>query len=152
MSYVGDRGFFGVNANVLNSRYGLPGPEFATIDLAQSRYEMAGALDDPLPGLRNGRLKVQYNDYRHNEVEATGEVATTFRNKAYEGRVETQHQPIAGFDGVLGLQYVYRDFSAVGEETFIEPVNQQGTGAVRGRAVQPQRPLAPGSRHAARHR
>jgi iron complex outermembrane receptor protein len=85
-------------------------------------------VDEPLPGLRNGRLKVQYNDYRHNEVEATGEVATTFRNKAYEGRVETQHQPIAGFDGVLGLQYVYRDFSATGEETFIQPVNQQGTG------------------------
>jgi iron complex outermembrane receptor protein len=128
VSYVGDRGFLGVNANVLNSNYGIPGPERATIDLTQSRYEMAGALDDPLPGLRNGRIKVQYNDYRHNEVEATGEVATTFRNKAYEGRLETQHQPIAGFDGVLGLQYVYRDFSAVGEETFIQPVNQQGTG------------------------
>ena len=54
-------------------------------------------------GLRNGRLKVQYNDYRHNEVEATGDVATTFRNKAYEGRLESQHQPIAGFDGVLGV-------------------------------------------------
>ena len=128
VSYVGERGFLGVNANVLNSRYGLPGPEFATIDLAQSRYEMAGALDDPLPGLRDGRLKFQYNDYRHNEVEATGDVATTFRNKAYEGRVETRHQPIAGFDGVVGLQYLYRDFSAVGEESFIQPVNQQGTG------------------------
>ena len=128
VSYVGERGFLGVNANVLNSRYGLPGPEFATIDLAQSRYEMAGAIDDPLPGLRNGRLKVQYNDYRHNEVEPSGEVATTFRNKAYEGRVETQHQPIAGFDGVVGFQYLYRDFSAIGEESFIQPVNQQGTG------------------------
>jgi iron complex outermembrane receptor protein len=42
--------------------------------------------------------------------------------------VETRHQPIAGFDGVVGLQYLYRDFSAVGEESFIQPVNQQGTG------------------------
>jgi iron complex outermembrane recepter protein len=128
VSYVGERGFLGVNANVLNSNYGLPGPEFSHIELAQSRYELAGALDDPLPGLHNGRIKFQYNDYRHNEVEPTGEVATTFRNQAYEGRVETQHQPIAGFDGVVGFQYLYRDFSAVGEESFIQPVNQQGTG------------------------
>jgi iron complex outermembrane receptor protein len=128
VSYVGDRGFLGVNVNVLNSRYGLPGPELATIDLAQTRYELAGAVDDPLPGLRNGRLKFAYNDYRHNEVEATGEVATTFRNKAYEGRLESQHQEIAGFDGVFGVQYLYRDFSAVGEESFIQPVNQQSTG------------------------
>jgi iron complex outermembrane receptor protein len=128
VSYVGERGYLGVNANVLNSRYGLPGPEFASIDLTQSRYELAGAVDDPLPGLRNGRLKVQYNDYRHNEVEANGNVATTFRNKAYEGRLESQHQKIAGFDGVVGFQYLYRDFSAIGEESFIQPVNQQGTG------------------------
>ena len=128
VSYVGERGYLGVNANVLNSRYGLPGPEFASIDLDQSRYELAGALDDPLPGLRDGRVRFQYNDYRHNEVEATGDVATTFRNKAYEGRVETRHEPIAGFDGVVGLQYLYRDFSAIGEESFIQPVNQQGTG------------------------
>lgn len=128
VSYVGERGYLGVNANVLNSRYGLPGPEFATIDLDQSRYELAGALDDPLPGLREGRLKFQYNDYRHNEVEPSGEVATTFRNKAYEGRLETRHQPLAGFDGVVGVQYLYRDFSAVGEESFIQPVNQQSTG------------------------
>lgn len=128
VSYVGERGFLGVNANVLSSRYGLPGPELASIDLDQSRYEAAGAVDDPLPGLREGRLKFQYNDYRHNEVEPSGEVATTFRNKAYEGRLETRHRPIAGFDGVVGVQYLYRDFSAVGEESFIQPVNQQGTG------------------------
>ncbi|MFO1206004.1 MAG: TonB-dependent receptor [Burkholderiales bacterium] len=128
VSWVGERGYLGVNASVLDSRYGLPGPEFASIDLTQSRYEMAGAVDDPLPGLRDGSLRFQYNDYRHNEVEPTGEVATTFRNQAYEGRVQARHERIAGFDGVLGAQYLYRDFSAVGEETFIQPVNQQGTG------------------------
>ncbi len=128
VSYVGERGFLGVNANVLNSTYGLPGPEQSHIDLTQTRYEMAGAIEDPLPGLSNGRLKFQYNDYRHNEVELNGDVATTFRNKAYEGRVESQHNPIAGFDGVFGMQYLYRDFSAVGEESFIQPVNQQNTG------------------------
>jgi len=128
VSYVGERGYLGVNANVLNSRYGLPGPERATIDLDQSRYEMAGALDDPLPGLRDGLVRFAYNDYRHNEVEPSGEVATTFRNKAYEGRVQTRHRPLAGFDGVLGVQYLYRDFSAIGEESFIQPVNQQATG------------------------
>lgn len=128
LSYVGERGHVGAAATTLSSSYGLPGPEFSHIDLNNNRYDFVGALDDPLPGLRNARLKFVYNDYRHNEVEQSGEVATTFKNTAYESRLETRHNPIAGFDGVVGAQYVYRNFSAIGEESFIQPVNTQGTG------------------------
>ncbi|MET0216902.1 MAG: TonB-dependent receptor [Burkholderiales bacterium] len=128
VSYVGERGFIGANASILSSSYGLPGPEFSHIDLNQNRYDLAGAVDDPLPGLRNTQVKFGYNVYRHDEVELNGDIATTFRNTAYEGHVQSQHKQIAGFDGVFGLQYLYRDFSAVGEESFIQPVNQRNTG------------------------
>jgi iron complex outermembrane receptor protein len=72
---------------------------------------------------------VGINDYRHREIEPDGEVATTFDNEAVEGRIELTHDPLAGWAGALGLQYTHRDFSAVGEEAFIAPVDTSSLGA-----------------------
>lgn len=66
------------------------------------------------------RLRAGVTDYVHDEVE-DGAVSTTFKNKAYDTRVELQHEPIAGFKGVVGLQTSQRKFSAEGEEAYVEP-------------------------------
>lgn len=125
-SMIGDRGHFGIGAQVLNSFYGVPAGELARIDLDQQRYELEGELRDPLPGFSRLRGRLARNDYRHNEIEQTGEIATRFANNGAEGRLELTHRPIGPFTGVLGFSNQWRRFSAVGEESFIQPVRTRG--------------------------
>jgi iron complex outermembrane receptor protein len=125
-SLVGDRGYFGASVQMLSSFYGVPAGEQARIDLDQTRFDVAGELRDPLPGLSRVKLRFARNQYRHDEVEQTGDVATQFRNNAHEGRLELTHQPIGPVRGVLGLSLQDRRFSAVGNESFLPPARSRG--------------------------
>lgn len=125
-SLVGDRGHVGLGVQVLDSFYGVPAGELARIDLDQRRYELEGELRDPLPGFSRVRARLGRTDYRHNEVEQTGEVATRFDNNGTEGRLELAHRPVGPFTGVLGVSGHGRRFSAVGEESFLQPVRSRG--------------------------
>ncbi|WP_253190567.1 TonB-dependent receptor [Sphingomonas sp. LM7] len=55
------------------------------------------------------------------------EVATTFRNKAYDLRFELTHKPIGGLRGVFGVQHSQSDFEAVGEEAFLIDTKTKNT-------------------------
>jgi iron complex outermembrane receptor protein len=46
-------------------------------------------------------------------------LATTFTNKAWEGRFELQHAPLAAWKGTLGMQWQDRELSALGEEAIL---------------------------------
>ncbi|HCL85570.1 MAG TPA: TonB-dependent receptor [Comamonadaceae bacterium] len=97
------------------------------VDLRSERVEIRGELRDPFAGVSALRLRAGTTDYVHDEVE-DGTVATTFRNKAHDLRVELQHQPIAGWRGLLGVQTAERKFSAVGEEAYVQPTRTRSTG------------------------
>lgn len=90
------------------------------VDLRSERFDIRGELRNPFTGFSALRLRAGVTDYVHDEVEG-GAIATTFTNKAYDTRIELQHEPIAGFKGVFGLQTSQRKFSAVGEEAYVEP-------------------------------
>jgi len=90
------------------------------VDLRSERFDIRGELRNPFAGFSALRLRAGVTDYVHDEVE-DGAVATTFKNKAYDTRIELQHEPIAGFKGVIGLQTSQRKFSADGEEAYVEP-------------------------------
>jgi len=126
-SLVGDRGHVGLGVQVLDSFYGVPAGELARIDLDQHRYELEGELRDPLPGFSRIRARLGRTDYRHSEIEQTGEVATRFENNGSEGRLELTHRPVGPFTGVLGFSGHGRRFSAVGEESFLQPVRSRGS-------------------------
>ena len=125
-SLIGDRGYLGASVQMLSSFYGIPAGEQARIDLDQTRYDIAGELRDPLPGLSKVKLRFGRNQYRHDEIEQSGDVSTRFRNNAHEGRLELTHQPIGLLKGVLGLSFQDRRFSAVGEESFLAPTRSRG--------------------------
>lgn len=127
-SYVGERGFFGGSISLLESKYGIPTPERPTIDLTQARYNLAGELDNPLIGLRKMKVRMGYNDYKHNELESDGEIATRFKNRELETRVEFLHSPIAGLKGLFGIQFQDRTFSALGEEAIVPITKSRSTG------------------------
>lgn len=90
------------------------------VDLRSERWDLRGEYRDPLPGLAKVRLRAGITNYRHDEVE-DGAIATTFRNKARDGRIEFEHHPIGGLRGVFGAQLTQRDFSALGEEAYVQP-------------------------------
>ena len=98
------------------------------IDLEQTRFDLEAQLNDPFAGVESINVRVGVNDYEHEEIEGNGEVGTRFENDAWEGRVELKHKEIAGFEGALGLQIGNREFSAVGEEAFVPPVDSDTYG------------------------
>jgi iron complex outermembrane receptor protein len=127
-SWIGDRGYVGASYQELSSRYGVPTPDAAQIVLRQRRADLAGELREPLPGFTRMRVKFRDANYRHDEIEATGEIGTTFRNKGNESRVELTHAPIAGWTGVLGIQQDRKTISALGEEAVIPLTRNRETG------------------------
>jgi iron complex outermembrane receptor protein len=127
-SWVGERGYLGASYQELSSRYGIPTPDATQIDMRQRRTDLAGELRDPLPGFTRVRVKFRDANYRHDEIEATGEVGTTFRNEGSETRVELTHAPLGGWTGVLGIQHDRKTLSALGEEAVIPLTRNRETG------------------------
>ena len=97
------------------------------VDLRSERLDIRGELRNPFTGFSALRLRAGVTDYVHDEVE-DGTIATTFKNKAYDTRIELQHEPLAGFKGVVGLQTSQRKFSAIGEEAYVQPTVTRKTG------------------------
>ncbi|CAD5109131.1 TonB-dependent receptor domain-containing protein [Zestomonas carbonaria] len=90
------------------------------IDMDQKRWDLRGELSDPFAGFESARLRVGHSDYEHREMEE-GIAATTFKNKATDGRIELTHEPLFGWRGILGGQTSRRDFEALGEEAYVPP-------------------------------
>lgn len=138
-SWVSERGYVGASVAQLDSNYGIPGHEeeekesgeieklFIRIDMKQTRYELASALDEPFAGFARAQFRLSHNDYEHQELE-NGESGTQFKNKAYEGRLELQHKALAGWQGVIGAQHGNRDFSLTGDEAFLPSYQQKASG------------------------
>ncbi len=130
-SYVGDRGYLGFSVAHFATNYGIPGSGAeagARIDLDQLRYDISGELKNPVPGFSKAKFKLGHNDYQHQESEGTGEVATTFLNDAYEGRIELTHNPFMEWRGVVGVQVQHQDFVASGAEALTPPVLAKSIG------------------------
>lgn len=94
------------------------GDTVSWVRLNSKRFDLRSEYDNPFAGFSHIKVRAGYTDYQHDEVE-DGEAATSFKNKGYDARVELTHQPIAGFNGVLGMQYSHSDFSADGAEAFL---------------------------------
>mgnify|MGYP002713865712 FL=1 len=90
------------------------------IDLKSERYDIRSELDNPFKGFKKFRAQASYTDYQHDEIEEDT-IATRFKNKAYDGRVELVHNPIGAWEGVIGTQYGQQKLNLTGEEAFLAP-------------------------------
>ncbi len=88
------------------------------VRLDSRRMDVRGEYRDPFAGFSKARFRGGYTDYKHDEIEGST-IATTFKNRGYDARLELEHRPIAGWHGVLGLQGARNTFSALGEESFV---------------------------------
>lgn len=116
-SWIGSRGFLGAGAQELRNDYGVPSGEGVRIRMRQRRYEAAGEAADPISGFTRLKFRIGDNDYRHDEIESSGEVGTTFRNRATESRLELRHG--GAISGTVGVQLQDREMSALGEEAIL---------------------------------
>lgn len=129
-SYITDKGMIGFAFNRLDTDYGVPGAEEGDIriDLKQYRYDMLAELFNPFSNIEKISLRSTYNNYRHFEVEESGEIATTFDNEEFESRLEFVHIIDDNWKNAFGLQYNDREFSAIGEEAFVQPIDEERVG------------------------
>nr|WP_278254282.1 TonB-dependent receptor [Sphingobium sp. BYY-5] len=102
--------------------------EVPFVKLRSERFDIRSEYRDPLPGFEKVRFRMSFTDYEHDEVEED-EVATTFKNKAHDIRLELTHKSIGGLRGVFGVQHSESDFSALGEEAFL-PESETGNTAL----------------------
>ena len=123
-SYIWEKGFFGASYSFLNSNYGTVAEESVTIDLEQERWDGRGSFYTPFAGVKEIKYSFGYSDYTHTEFEGP-EVGTIFLIEGYDGRVELEHEKIGPFEGALGYQTNYSDFSALGAEAFLPPVESE---------------------------
>src|SRR5690606_2323061 len=89
------------------------GEHAATAHLRSKRLDIRGELRDPFTGFTNLRFRGGYTDYQHDERD-DGALGTTFTNQGYDGRLELSHQPLGGWDGVIGIQASRYDFASFG--------------------------------------
>lgn len=82
----------------------------AWIKMRSQRFDVRSDHRDLLPGIAHVRTRLSHTDYTHDELDA-GEVMSAFANKAYDGRIEFTHVPLAGWTGTFGAQYTNSQFS-----------------------------------------
>ena len=143
LSYVGERGFFGVSVKETRTEYGIPGGHGhgeeegeedeeeeggVFIDLDQTRVDVNGRLDFTGGAFSSLSVFAGYADYAHTEFEGPGEPGTVFANEGWEARAELLQTERGGWRGATGVQVRIRDFSAIGEEAFVPPTETEQYG------------------------
>ncbi len=115
-------GHLGASVGEYDTTYGVPTGDDPpiTLKLRQTRYDLAGDITKPFGVFRSARVRFGCGDYQHSEV-IGDEVTTTFRNHAWEGRLELPHQPLGPLAGSIGVQAARSNLSPAGEEAVTPP-------------------------------
>ncbi|KQM61828.1 MULTISPECIES: TonB-dependent receptor [unclassified Sphingomonas] len=124
---VTDTGNLGFSVSHLDNRYGVPirysldggEAEEVTLHVQQTRADMRGEVDTGGGLLEKIRLRAGFADYRHDEIEDTGEIGTSFFNQSVEARLELVQAARGGWRGAVGGQMFIRDFNVQGDEKFV---------------------------------
>lgn len=117
-SMIFDKGFAGFSYAKHESIYGSVKEPAVHIDMDRDRYDFASELKDLNTFFDRAKFKVAHTDYHHHEKEGQT-IATTFANEVTDGTFELGHKPIAGLQGIFGMQLDKGKFVARGAEAFV---------------------------------
>ncbi len=114
-------GYIGASFDSYRSTYGIVVEPDVTIDMKRDRIMIAG--EQRVAGSLFNTWSGHFANtrYQHQEIEGTGEVGTTFKNRGYEWRVEGKTAQYGPWRSVIGVSGDNMRFSAVGEEAFVPP-------------------------------
>jgi iron complex outermembrane receptor protein len=128
LAYIDGESNFGLSVNRYDSLYGVPvrislepgaEAEAPRIDVRQNRADARAEIDTGDGFVDSVRFRAGYSDYRHDELEETGDIGTTFLTKGMEGRLEIVQSKKGGWGGGFGVQYFRRHLDVIGEEKFL---------------------------------
>jgi iron complex outermembrane recepter protein len=124
---TGEDGFLGASYQYVDTRYGVPFVEEGetTLHPRRHRVDLRGEKRNMDGFLSGVKLQVGFRDYTHDEIEGSGEIATTFKNKVTEGNLYLNHRAYGPLTGTFGVRAEYRDYSAAGEEALAPPTTQK---------------------------
>ena len=146
---VTDTGNLGFSVSHLDNRYGVPerfdvadhdhageaegeeeghGHEQVTLHVRQTRADMRAEVNTGDGFVEKLRVRGGIANYRHDEIEDTGEIGTSFYNRGLEARVEAVQAARGAWRGAFGGQMYIRDLNIVGEEKFIPKSETQQFG------------------------
>ena len=126
-SFTGQDGFAGASYQYVTSRYGVPFVEEGetTLNPRRHRLDFRGErrnLDSFIEGVK---FQGAFRDYQHDEIEGSGEIATSFENQTWEGQIFLHHRPAGRLQGTFGVWLLDRDYSSAGEEALAPPTTQR---------------------------
>lgn len=127
-AFITDQGNIGFSITRTANLYGVPlryslvpeiEAEQVRLDMDQTRVDWRAELTPASGFLKAIRLRGGQADYRHDEIEDTGAVGTSFFSQGWEGRLELVQRERNGWDGAVGAQFFLRELDIVGEEKFL---------------------------------
>lgn len=130
-------GNMGFSVSHYDSLYGVPvrysvdpavEAEEVRLDVKQTRVDLRSEINPASGFISAIKFRGGYANYKHNEVEDTGEIATTFFNDGWEGRLELVQRKVGGWEGAVGGQFFLRNLNIIGEEKFLPKSETQQFG------------------------
>ena len=125
-SFTGKDGFAGASYQYVNSRYGVPFVEEGetTLNPRRHKFDFRGERRNLNSFIEGVKFQTAFRDYAHDEIEGSGAIATSFKNKTWEGELFLQHRPAGALTGTFGVWLLDRDYSSAGEEALAPPTTQ----------------------------
>lgn len=134
---ITETGDIGISYSHYGSLYGVPiryatlpgqGEESPRIDIAQNRVDIRSEVETGGDFFAKVRFRAGVADYRQYELEPDGAIATTFRNRGFEGRLEIVQAKRGAWIGASGVQFSNREFDVIGDEAFLPRSSTAQTG------------------------
>jgi iron complex outermembrane recepter protein len=121
-------GNLGFSVSHYDSLYGVPvrfsldpavEAEAVRLDVKQTRVDLRSEINPDSGFIEAIKFRGGFADYRHNEVDESGAIGTTFFNQGWEGRLELVQRAKGGWRGATGAQFFLRDLNIIGDEKFL---------------------------------
>ena len=122
-SWTFGAGHLGASADTYDSTYGVVAEPDVVIRMKREHIGVSAEAGELTGPLRRARVQLNDTRYRHDEVDGSGAVGTTFKTSGTEARFEIEHAPIGTLRGLVGAQFENVDFSALGDEAFVPSTN-----------------------------
>jgi iron complex outermembrane recepter protein len=128
-SYTGDRRNYGIPVEPEHEE-GEEGHERVRLNPRRDGFQFRGGFRNLATPISSGNFTLQYNDYRHDEIELPDEeIGTQFKNKTFLYRAVFDQRRGRRWSGSIGFSGLHRDFKSIGEEALAPPTTQNNFAA-----------------------